>query len=122
MVKSLEMVIVGEDFGMRVSVLASSSSGNATYIETPGHKVLVDAGLSGKKIEALMKSIGRDLTDVDSVFITHEHSDHVRGVGVLARVIRSSTFMRMPRRLQLYQKVWAKFLKHSCGCLIWGQL
>ncbi|MBF5066090.1 MBL fold metallo-hydrolase, partial [Salmonella enterica subsp. enterica serovar Istanbul] len=57
------MLIAGEDFGMRVSVLASSSSGNATYIETPGHKVLVDAGLSGKKIEKLMQSIGRDLTD-----------------------------------------------------------
>ncbi|KMO47152.1 metallohydrolase [Lacticaseibacillus rhamnosus] len=98
------MVIVGEDFGMRVSVLASSSSGNATYIETPGHKVLVDAGLSGKKIEALMKSIGRNLTDVDSVFITHEHSDHVRGVGVLARrypqlnvYANAKTFAALPK-------------------------
>ena len=95
---------MGEDFGMRVSVLASSSSGNATYIETPGHKVLVDAGLSGKKIEALMKSIGRDLTDVDSVFITHEHSDHVRGVGVLARrypqlnvYANAKTFAALPK-------------------------
>ncbi|WP_225047974.1 MBL fold metallo-hydrolase [Lacticaseibacillus kribbianus] len=74
-----------EDFGMRVSVLASSSSGNATYIETPRHKVLVDAGLSGKKLRELMASIGRDLKDVDSLFITHEHTDHCRGVGVLAR-------------------------------------
>lgn len=80
-----------EDFGMRVSVLASSSSGNATYIETPEHKVLVDAGLSGKKIAALMASIGRDLNDVDSVFITHEHSDHVAGVGVLARRYKNLT-------------------------------
>ncbi|WP_164511960.1 MBL fold metallo-hydrolase [Lacticaseibacillus daqingensis] len=74
-----------EDFGMRVSVLASSSSGNATYIETPGHKVLVDAGFSGKKMTELMTSIGRDLKDVDSLFITHEHTDHCKGVGVLAR-------------------------------------
>ena len=74
-----------EDFGLRVSVLASSSSGNATYIETPGHKVLVDAGLSGKKLAALMKSINRDLADVDSLFITHEHTDHCAGLGVLAR-------------------------------------
>lgn len=76
---------MAEDFGMRVSVLASSSSGNSTFIETPHHKVLVDAGLSGKKLEALMHSIGRDLKDVDSVFITHEHTDHCKGVGVLAR-------------------------------------
>lgn len=73
------------DFGMRVCVLASSSSGNTTYIETPHHKVLVDAGFSGKKIAALLASIGRDLTDVDSLFITHEHTDHVQGMGVLAR-------------------------------------
>ncbi|WP_261807227.1 MBL fold metallo-hydrolase [Lapidilactobacillus luobeiensis] len=71
--------------GLLVSVLASSSSGNVTYIETPGRKVLVDAGLSGKKISALMTSIDRKLEDVDAIFVTHEHSDHIHGVGVLAR-------------------------------------
>lgn len=74
-----------ESQGMSVSILASSSSGNVTYIETPHKKVLVDAGLSGKKIAALMASIHRDLNDVDAVFVTHEHSDHIQGVGVLAR-------------------------------------
>lgn len=74
-----------EDFGMRVSVLASSSTGNATYIETPGHRVLVDAGFSGKKMAALMAQIDRDLADVDTLFVTHEHTDHVAGLGVLAR-------------------------------------
>ncbi|KRN28666.1 metal-dependent hydrolase of the beta-lactamase superfamily protein [Lactobacillus selangorensis] len=76
---------MSDDFGMRVSVLASSSSGNSTYIETPEHKVLVDAGLSGKKIKEAMASIGRDIKDVDSLFVTHEHTDHSHGVGVLAR-------------------------------------
>ena len=70
---------------MQVSVLASGSTGNATYIETPEHQVLIDAGLSGKKIEELMNSIGRTLNDVDSLFVTHEHTDHSKGVGVLAR-------------------------------------
>lgn len=70
---------------MKISILASGSGGNVTYIETPNHKVLCDAGLSGKKIEALMNSIGRDLSDVDSLFVTHEHSDHRLGAGVLAR-------------------------------------
>jgi len=74
-----------EDFGMRVSVLASSSSGNATYIETPKHKVLVDAGFSGKQLEKLLASIDRKMSDVDSLFLTHEHTDHIKGVGVLAR-------------------------------------
>lgn len=70
---------------MKISVLASGSSGNVTYVETGRRKVLIDAGLSGKKIEALMNSIGCTLKDVDSLFVTHEHSDHCQGVGVLAR-------------------------------------
>ena len=69
----------------KVSMLASGSKGNVTYIETPEHKVLVDAGLSGKKITNLMSQIGRSLNDVDALFVTHEHSDHIAGVGVLAR-------------------------------------
>ncbi|USQ69915.1 MBL fold metallo-hydrolase [Companilactobacillus allii] len=70
---------------LRVSVLVSSSSGNVTYIETPKHHVLVDAGMSGKKIKESLDSIGKDINDIDSLFVTHEHSDHVQGVGVLAR-------------------------------------
>ncbi|MCC3237716.1 MBL fold metallo-hydrolase, partial [Pediococcus acidilactici] len=71
--------------GLKVSVLSSGSTGNVTYIETPEHKVLVDAGLSGKKIAGLMESVGRDIHEVDSLFVTHEHSDHIQSVGVLAR-------------------------------------
>ncbi|WP_157055564.1 MBL fold metallo-hydrolase [Liquorilactobacillus cacaonum] len=70
---------------MKISILASGSSGNVTYIETPKQRVLVDAGLSGKKIANLMASIGKDLSDVDSLFVTHEHTDHCKSVGVLAR-------------------------------------
>lgn len=70
---------------LKISVLSSGSAGNVTYIETPQHKVLLDAGLSGKKIADLMKSINRDINDVDSLLVTHEHSDHRQSVGVLAR-------------------------------------
>lgn len=70
---------------LKVSILASGSTGNATYVETPDHKILIDAGLSGKKLEELMNSIGRTLKNVDSLFVTHEHTDHSKGVGVLAR-------------------------------------
>ncbi|UQS84292.1 MBL fold metallo-hydrolase [Bombilactobacillus thymidiniphilus] len=70
---------------MQVSILASSSQGNSLYIKTPRHKILIDAGLSGKKIKNLMALIGEDIAQVDSILVTHEHSDHIRGVGVLAR-------------------------------------
>ncbi|BDR56565.1 MBL fold metallo-hydrolase [Xylocopilactobacillus apis] len=70
---------------MYVSILASSSKGNAAYIETDKEKILVDAGLSAKKIQNALIEIGRNMQDIHHLFVTHEHSDHIRGVGVLAR-------------------------------------
>lgn len=67
------------------SILASGSSGNCTYIETGGQKVLVDAGLSGKKVQGLLAQIDRKMDEIDAIFVTHEHSDHVQGVGILSR-------------------------------------
>lgn len=69
----------------QISVLASGSTGNALYIETEKKHFLVDAGLSGKKITALMEKVGRKPEDLDGIFVTHEHRDHIHGVGVLAR-------------------------------------
>lgn len=67
------------------SILASGSSGNCTYIECGQDAYLVDAGLSGKKVEALMASIGRHPRDLKGILVTHEHKDHIHGVGVLSR-------------------------------------
>lgn len=67
------------------SILASGSGGNATYFETKQHRILIDAGLSGKQLEKRMEAIGRSLDQVEALFVTHEHSDHSHGVGVLAR-------------------------------------
>lgn len=70
---------------MRFSVLASGSSGNATYIENDQHSFLVDAGLSGRKMEELFASIGKKMSDLDGILVTHEHSDHIKGLGIVAR-------------------------------------
>ncbi|MCW1929036.1 MBL fold metallo-hydrolase [Bhargavaea beijingensis] len=70
---------------MRFSVLASGSTGNSIYIENDEHAFLVDAGLSAKKLEGLLGGIGRSMKQVDGIFVTHEHSDHIRGIGVAAR-------------------------------------
>ena len=71
--------------GLRFSILASGSSGNVTYVESDRQRLLVDAGLSGKKIESLMAQIDRSVADVDAILVTHEHKDHIHGVGVLSR-------------------------------------
>ena len=65
--------------------LSSGSSGNCQYIETSNTKILIDGGFSGKRIEVLLSSIGVSPTELDGIFVTHEHIDHVRGVGVLSR-------------------------------------
>jgi len=70
---------------MRFSVLASGSSGNAIYVENDEHAFLVDAGLSGRKMEELFASVDRSMKNLSGILVTHEHSDHIKGLGVLAR-------------------------------------
>ncbi|CAM5197881.1 Phosphoribosyl 1,2-cyclic phosphodiesterase OS=Ureibacillus acetophenoni OX=614649 GN=SAMN05877842_105176 PE=4 SV=1 [Ureibacillus acetophenoni] len=70
---------------MRFSVLASGSSGNAIYVENDDHAFLVDVGLSGKKMEQLFAKIDRDMKKLSGILVTHEHSDHIKGLGVVAR-------------------------------------
>ena len=70
---------------MRLSVLSSGSSGNATYIESDGGGLLVDAGLPCRRIEGLLARIGHTLDDVGAVLLTHGHADHTSGVRSLVR-------------------------------------
>ena len=70
---------------LRFSVLASGSTGNAFYVETEKAKLLVDAGLSGKQVEKLFQQVDRTMDGLDGILVTHEHSDHIKGIGVLAR-------------------------------------
>lgn len=67
------------------SVLASGSSGNAMYVATEKQKLLIDAGLSGKKLEQLFQTIQCSPKELDGILVTHEHSDHIKGLGVFAR-------------------------------------
>ncbi|MCT2537862.1 MBL fold metallo-hydrolase [Aquibacillus koreensis] len=67
------------------SVLASGSSGNAFYIGTEKEKILVDAGLSGKEIERLFMEADLNPEEITKILVTHEHSDHIKGLGILAR-------------------------------------
>jgi len=70
---------------MKFSILSSGSRGNSCYLETSGARILVDAGLSGIEIERRLGTVGVLPKSLDAIFVTHEHSDHIKGVGVLAR-------------------------------------
>lgn len=70
---------------MRMCSIASGSSGNCIYIGSDSTHLLVDAGISGKKIEEGVGAIGLKPSELDGILITHEHADHIAGLGVLSR-------------------------------------
>ncbi|QAY67525.1 MBL fold metallo-hydrolase [Paenibacillus protaetiae] len=71
--------------GLQFTVLASGSTGNATIIHNGDKMIMVDAGLSVKKLEELMLERGVRGHQLDALFVTHEHSDHIKGLGAFAR-------------------------------------
>lgn len=70
---------------MKICTLSSGSSGNAIYIESEKSKILLDCGLTGKLVETLLISIGVNPSELNAIFVTHEHVDHIKGVGVMSR-------------------------------------
>lgn len=70
---------------MKFSVLASGSTGNAIYVATDRVSVLIDVGITGKQAEAALQTIGVKPEDLTAILVTHEHVDHIKGVGVMAR-------------------------------------
>ncbi len=70
---------------MQMKTIASGSSGNCIYVGTDNTTLLVDVGISKKKISDGLMEMNRKLSEVDGILITHEHIDHVKGLGVIAR-------------------------------------
>ena len=70
---------------MELCSIASGSSGNCIYVGTENGHILIDAGISGKRIEEGLNSIGLKTAEMQGILVTHEHIDHVAGLGVLAR-------------------------------------
>ncbi len=70
---------------MRMVSIASGSSGNCIYVGTDKTHILIDAGISNKRIEAGLHEAGLSGKELSGILITHEHSDHIKGLGILAR-------------------------------------
>lgn len=78
---------------MRISVLASGSEGNACYVETAQTRVLVDAGLSCRELIKRLELVEVKPETLDALVVTHEHTDHVKGAGPLARLLDIPVYM-----------------------------
>ena len=80
---------------MRFVSIASGSSGNCIYAGTDDTHILVDAGISNKRIQQGLNEIGVSGNDLSGILITHEHSDHVKGLGVLARKYEAVSYTHL---------------------------
>lgn len=81
---------------MRVTVLGSGSTGNSTLVEADGTRILVDAGFSGRDLERRLRVAGVEPESLAGIVITHEHGDHTRGMGVLARRFGLTLYITRP--------------------------
>ena len=92
---------------VQICVLASSSSGNSTFIRTEKTRILIDAGLSKRDVLARLAAINEDAEKLDAILITHEHSDHVSGLVALARMLNVPIFIT---RLTAPAIPWGEYL------------
>jgi phosphoribosyl 1,2-cyclic phosphodiesterase len=81
---------------VRVCLLASGSKGNAILVDTGSCRILVDAGLSATELLNRLSAVGVEGADLDAVLISHEHTDHTRGAGSLARKLRIPLLLSYP--------------------------
>jgi len=77
---------------MRFSVLASGSRGNATIVEAEGYRILIDCGISHRELSRRLALRGEDSLDINSVFITHFHSDHIKGLPTFLEKVQVDLF------------------------------
>jgi len=96
--------------GVSVSVLASGSRGNSALVESAGARILVDAGISCRETFKRVKSVGREPREITAILITHEHSDHVNGLAMLAKKLNVPVFMTGATH-----QAWARSLRDDSG-------
>lgn len=85
--------------------IASGSSGNCTYLRAGNQQFLIDIGISGKKVIAGLNEIGVNPEAINGILITHEHSDHIKGVGIFSRKFNTPIYAT--------QLAWDKMLNDN---------
>lgn len=84
---------------LSISSLNSGSNGNCYYVGNDKEAILVDAGISCREIERRMKRIGLDIQKVKAVFVSHEHTDHIKGIPTLAKKHKLPVYITSPTQL-----------------------
>ena len=93
---------------VRLTVLASGSKGNSAVVASSRTRILVDAGISCRETFRRMKAAGENPAALDAILITHEHSDHINGLPVLARKLRIPVYMTAPTRSAWHRQLRAQ--------------
>lgn len=91
--------------GVRFCPIASGSSGNCIYVNSGEAHILIDAGLSGKRIKSGLDALGVHGEDINGIFVTHEHADHITGAGILSR--------RYDIPIYATPRTWRFFQRHN---------
>lgn len=92
---------------LRLCALGSGSKGNSIYIEGGGARVLVDAGMCGRELAARLEAVGAQANDLDAILVTHNHRDHISGVGVMARRYNIPVYSAY-KTIRASEKIWGK--------------
>lgn len=79
---------------MRICLLASGSKGNSLLVESGQTRILIDAGLSARELRKRLESVGVDAASLNALLITHEHTDHIRGLGPLVRQLNIPVYLQ----------------------------
>lgn len=83
---------IKDNMGIRFAILGTGSKGNSAYLEVDGVRVLIDAGLSARQIVQRLSRVNGDPDRIDAILITHEHSDHIKGLRVFCKERRIPVF------------------------------
>jgi len=100
---------------LRVTILASGSSGNLTLLETDSTRILVDAGLGKRETLARLAAVERDFDHLDAVLITHEHADHCIGLPQVLNLWKAPLYVTEPTLDALHRALPATFAKRLRG-------
>lgn len=103
---------------LHITSLNSGSNGNCYYLASEDHAILVDAGLNCRETEKRLSRLGLSMTKVRAIFISHEHSDHIQGLPVIAKKYQVPVYITkgtmMGGRLTLQDHLVKAFTAHEC--------